>query len=145
MKKTFTQILIGIIVVFVLIQFIPYGRANRNPPVVQQAVFDSPRTEQLFKRSCMDCHSHETQWPAYSHVAPVSWLVYHDVEEARSKFNVSMWGVQKRNAGKLAGEEVREGEMPLKNYLLLHPNAKLNEQERAELSDGLIKTFGHYK
>jgi len=53
-----------------------------------------------------------------------------------------MWGVQEKNEGDEAAEEVREGEMPPFGYLLVHPEARLDEAEKRELIDGLVRTFG---
>jgi mono/diheme cytochrome c family protein len=116
----------------VAIQLVPYGRAHTNPAVVREPEWDSPRTRELFFRACKDCHSHETVWPWYSHVAPMSWLVQYDVDEARSHFDVSEWG-REHNEGDEAAEMVREGEMPLWYYLPAHPEARLSDAERDEL------------
>ena len=71
----------------IAIQLIPVNRTN--PPVTAPIKWDSPTTEALARRACMDCHSNETVWPWYSYVAPASWLVYFDVQEARSRLNFS--------------------------------------------------------
>ena len=136
------KILLGLIVLFVVIQFIPYGKDHTNPPVVAEPQWDSPQTRALFMRACGDCHSNETKWPWYSNVAPISWSVAHHVEEGREHFNVSMWGAQKKNKADEAAEEVEEGEMPLKSYLLAHPEARLSDAEKEALIEGLKKTFG---
>lgn len=124
-----------------LAQLVPYGRDHANPPVAAEPHWDSPRTRALFLRACGDCHSHETRWPWYSHVAPVSWLVQHDVEEGREKLNVSDWG-RKRQDGDEAYEAFAEGEMPLPAYLLTHPEARLGPADRQALLAGLEATFG---
>jgi mono/diheme cytochrome c family protein len=135
--------IIGIfILVAVAIQFIPYGKSHSNPPVIAEPMWDSPKTKELFVRTCADCHSNETNWPWYSNIAPVSWLVQHDVEEGREHFNVSMWGVQKKNDGDEAKEEFDEGEMPPWFYVIPHPEAQLSEAETKQLSKGLLATFG---
>jgi hypothetical protein len=103
--------------------------------------WDRPRTRELFFRTCRDCHSNETSWPWYSHVAPASWLVQHDVEEGREHFNVSEWG-REDNEGDEAAELLREGEMPPWFYLPAHPEALLTDAERRELVAGLVATFG---
>ncbi|GHG04999.1 cytochrome c [Deinococcus piscis] len=125
---------------FLLLQLIPYGRAHTNPPVQTQTTWDSPQTEQLFARACADCHSNQTRWPWYSNVAPVSWLVQKHVDEGRSKFNVNVPGFGPE-AGE-AAEAVREGEMPEKTYLPLHPEARLTPEETQALVSGLQRTFG---
>jgi len=130
------------IAVAVGIQFIPYGKDHTNPPVMSEPQWDSPRTQDLFNRACADCHSNETKYPWYSNIAPVSWLVMHDIEEGREHFNVSMWGIQKKNEGEDAAKEVRGGEMPMWIYTIPHPEARLTDSEKKELISGLEKTFG---
>ena len=136
------KILLGLAAFFLVIQVVPYGRDHTNPPVTGEPAWDSPRTKELFARACADCHGHNTTWPWYSNVAPVSWLVQHDVEEGREHFNVSAWGIQKKNKGDEAAEEVREGEMPPAVYLPAHPEAKLSAEEKEALVKGLVATFG---
>jgi Haem-binding domain len=136
------RILLGLGGLLLAIQVVPYGRAHTNPPVSGQPTWDSPRTQELFGRACADCHSHQTQWPWYSNVAPVSWLVQRDVDEGRSHFNVSTWGVQRHNEGEEAAEMLQTEEMPPWFYLPAHPEARLSAAEKAELTQGLIATFG---
>ncbi len=136
------KIILGIAVVSVLIQFIPYGKDYTNPPVVSEPQWDSMQTKVLFDKACANCHSNKTTYPWYSKVAPISWLVAFDVEEGREHFNVSMWGAQKKNKGDEAAEEVEDGEMPPFYYLPTHPEAKLTQAETQQLILGLEKTFG---
>jgi hypothetical protein len=72
---------------FIGIQFIPVNRTN--PPATTQLKWDSPQTQALARRACMDCHSDETRWLWYSYVAPASWLIYYDVQRGRSELNLS--------------------------------------------------------
>ncbi len=140
-----TELLIGALALATAIQVIPFGHNHVNPPVVAEPAWDSPQTQALFNRACADCHSNETVWPWYSHIAPVSWLVVHDVEEGREHFNVSAWGVQKKNEGDDAAEEVEEDEMPPLVYLPTHPEARLTPEEKARLIAGLKATFHSQK
>jgi len=130
-----------LLILFLVIQVFPIGAERSNPPVVAEPSWDSPRTRELFHRACADCHSNETRWPWYSHVAPVSWLVAHDVAEGREHFNTSEWNRPQRHAGK-AARELREGDMPLPIYLPMHREARLSPGEKQELLAGLIATFG---
>lgn len=141
MKKS-VKILSGLVLLAVAIQFIPYGRDHYNPPVVKEPRWDSPKTKALFDRACADCHSHHTRWPAYASVAPVSWLVTHDVNEGREHFNVSLWSVQEKNKGDEAAKELKEGEMPPAIYTVMHPEARLSDAEKKALIEGLQRTFG---
>lgn len=123
--------------VFVVIQFIPVD--HTNPPVVREPNWDSPMTRAYAERACFDCHSNETEWPWYSNLAPVSWSVADHVYEGRAKFNVSEWP---SGEGEEAAETVREGEMPLWEYTVMHPEAKLSQAELRQFVAGLEKTFG---
>ena len=75
---------------FLLIQLLPMGKNHTNPPVVSEPSWDSPETVALLRRACFDCHSNETVWPWYSNVAPMSWQLQKDVDEARSNLNFSV-------------------------------------------------------
>ncbi len=141
MKKT----ILILIILFGVIQFIPYGKEKHNPPVVAEPKWDSAKTKEIFMRACADCHSHQTKYPWYSSIAPISWMMANHIEEGREHFNVSMWGIQKKNDGDEAAKEVEEGEMPLTSYLLAHPEARLSQEEKQLFIEGLKKTFGEKK
>lgn len=142
--KKWVLILVAVIVAgFLLLQVVPYGRAHDNPPVVSEPNWDSPQTRELAQRACFDCHSNETVWPWYSNVAPVSWLVQHDVEEGRMYLNFSDWtnsGNDESHESDELGEVIFEGEMPPAQFLLMHPEAKLTDAEKQALAQGLALT-----
>jgi len=132
---------IGVIAVLIAIQLIPYGRDHSNPPITQAVQWDSPRTEQLAQKACYDCHSNETDWPWYSNVAPISWLVQKDVDEGRDALNFSEWDRPQEEAHE-AAETVQEGDMPLWYYTITHRDAALSDQEKQDLVRGFIATLG---
>lgn len=136
MKRWLIRIGLAAAIVFAAVQLVPCPRTN--PPEEFAAQWDSPRTRELFYRACADCHSHDTRWPWYSHIAPVSWLIVDHVREGRREMNVS---VEDEVDVTEAVDEIREGEMPPADYKLLHPEARLSEAEKAELISGLKKTF----
>jgi hypothetical protein len=140
-KKYLLWTLLVLLVVFGLIQLVPYGRDHSNPPVTEEPPWDSDGTRTMFMAVCGDCHSHETRWPWYSHVAPASWLVQSDVDEARRHFNVSVWD-RPYNHSEHAAEMFRGGQMPLWYYKPAHPETWLSDDQRAELLAGLVATFG---
>ncbi len=133
-------IILGVmLVIFVAIQVIPVSRTN--PPVLAEPNWDSPQTRDLFYQACGDCHSNETEWPWYSYISPVSWLILNDVKRGRANFNVSETGSIAPGQGNEAAEVIQEGEMPPTTYLLMHALARLSPEEKAALIDGLMKTF----
>jgi mono/diheme cytochrome c family protein len=125
-------LLLGLAGAFALAQLVPVSRTN---PPVEQEVDAPPGARAVLERSCFDCHSHATRWPWYSWVAPVSWLLAHDVSEAREHLNFSTWGRYdaKEREEKLEeiAEVLEEGEMPPWFYLPLHPEARLSEADLA--------------
>ena len=140
MKKTILYVFAALVL---LIQLIPLSRTN--PPVTSD-ITAAPQIKEILKRSCYDCHSHETVWPWYSKIAPVSWLVGHDVKEGRSHLNFSTWGQydESRKQRKLAeiGEEIQEDKMPLGIYLVMHRDARLSEADLTLIRGWLRENAG---
>jgi hypothetical protein len=127
-----------------VIQLVPYGRAHANPPVTGEPAWATPRTRELMVRACFDCHSNEVEWPWYSRIAPISWIVTDHVDEGRAAVNYSQWDTGGGDEAHETIETIAEGEMPPGYYTLfgLHGDAKLTEAERAELIAGLQATPG---
>src|SRR6185312_2708789 len=136
-----SRIGLGLLVAFVAIQLIPYGRDHTNPPVTGEPAWDAPETRVLARQACFDCHSNETVWPAYASIAPVSWLVQHDVIEGRGVLNFSEWH-RTQDGAKDASEEVLQREMPPATYRFVHAHARLTAEEMEHLANGLVKTIG---
>lgn len=136
MKRWILYVAAALLVVFAGIQLV--GASRTNPPVEFEVAWDSPRTRELFFRACADCHSHETRWPWYSGVAPVSWLVANHVRDGRLDMNISLHDEVDATE---AVKQIRSGRMPPLDYRLMHPEARLDEDEKTELISGLKKTF----
>ncbi len=137
--KTLKTSLLVLCLVFAAIQFIPYGRGLTNPPVTREPNWDSPKTRELAKRACFDCHSNETKMPWYGGVAPASWLIRSDIEAGRAALNFSEWQGSGRNGENPAemAKEITEGEMPPFQYAIFHPASRLSDAEKRQLADGL--------
>jgi len=125
-RSLYKTVFVILVIVFIGIQYIEVDRTN--PPV--KADLEAPREiKNLLKKACYDCHSYETTWPWYSKVAPVSWLVSDDVEEARKHLNFSEWEnlprSKKEDLKKNIWEELVADDMPPKKYIYLHPDASL--------------------
>lgn len=139
--RIFGWIILGFVGLFIVIQFIPYGRNHTNPPVVAEPQWDTPQTRELAVRACFDCHSNETSWPWYTNVAPVSWLTQRDVEEGRQRLNFSQWGQRRQEMDEIA-EVIYNGEMPPAQFLITHPEARLTDPEKQQLIQGLQASLG---
>jgi cytochrome c len=93
----------------------------------------------IIARSCQNCHSERTVWPWYSYLPPVSWMIERDVHQARNRMNLSRWQdytteQQMEILSRLAAE-VRNHQMPIRQYLFLHPEARLSESDIRQLSE----------
>ena len=143
MKRLIKWLLVGgfflSVGMLLLIQLVPYGRQHDNPPVIREPNWSSPQAREVAQAACFDCHSNETVWPWYSNVAPMSWLIQHDVDEGREYLNFSEWGSNREGEeSEELHEVIQEGEMPPVQYLLLHGEARLTETEKDQLINGLI-------
>jgi cytochrome c len=130
----------------------PWGRLRSGvkadvPLLDGSAVPDDVR--HVLQTKCADCHSTNTEWPLYSRLAPASWLVEHDVHDGRNHLNMSQW--QRYNLEtqidlltKIASE-ARSGQMPVKQYLILHPKARLSSEERQLIYDWAKAERKHIK
>lgn len=136
MKKVLRIVLIVLIAAFLVAQVF---RPNRvNPPVdPAKALQAPPNVQAILDRSCNDCHSNNTRWPWYTNISPLSWWIADHVKEGRRELNFSEFnGYTERRKGKKLEEiceQVQQGEMPLKNYVPLHPEAKLSDADQQTL------------
>ena len=139
-KKILLFFVVAGVLLFLLIQLVPYGHIYTNPPIVSEPKWDSPQTREIAKRACFNCHSNETYYPWYAYVAPVSWLLRWDIDNGRAAYNFSDWINYPSSADELA-EVLLEGEMPPWQFLIMHPEARLSDAEKQQFIEGLRKSL----
>ena len=87
----------------------------------------------VLMNSCYDCHSDNTMYPWYGHIAPVSWFLNKHIEEGKDHLNFSSWGnlnkAQKVSSLNEICEQCKTGFMPMKSYLIIHREARLGPDE----------------
>lgn len=140
MKKKWKWILGAVIAVFLLLQFTNPARTNPVAPPEGDLMSTNPPPAQiatLLHNACYDCHSDQTRWPWYSHVAPVSWLIASDVRDGRRHVNFSDWPhTHPARAARLwenIRDEIDYKDMPPSQYKLMHPAARLTTAQRQDL------------
>jgi len=132
--RLFNRIILGAINLFAALQL--FNPSHLNPPVRSDfiaATHPPAEVADALHAACYDCHSHATEWPFYSRVAPVSWLIASDVNEGRKHLNLSEWSAESARAAKnldRMNEVIDYHEMPPAKYTLLHPAARLTEPQR---------------
>lgn len=127
---------LGLLLAFAGLQWLPYPRPESGP------VHDQPPLPQdlssWFQERCYDCHSHQTRWPWYSRIAPLSWWFADEVRRGQAAVNFSRWSSytprQRRLALRRSLERIREDLMPPVSYRLVHPNG-FDEQEVRRLEN----------
>lgn len=127
---------VAILALLFLLAFVhPFGNAkiaDESKQLMSSAEIGTPVLDVL-QRSCQNCHSERTTWPAYSHLAPISWLIEKDVHDGRAHWNMSKWDQysieDREHILSQIGPMVRNRKMPLPQYLLLHPEAKLTDAD----------------
>jgi hypothetical protein len=141
-------ILLSILALMIIVQFLP--SKVKNPKVITENDLISitkpeKEIETILRNSCYDCHSNETKFPWYSKVAPASWFLNSHIEKGRSHFNFSNWKTYSAenqiSISQNCIEEIKDGEMPLWSYTLLHSEAKLNSEEKEKLISWFTSEF----
>jgi len=139
MKRRFIWILAAALAVFAALQL--FNPPRSNPPLkadFMAATSPPASVAAVLRAACYDCHSHETVWPLYARIAPVSWLIASDVQAGREHLNFSDWPAETARAAKKLdriNEELDYREMPPKKYALLHAGARLTAAQRKAVMD----------
>ena len=133
MKK---KILWALAIIFALMQLVPANLPENSNDLTKDLISNNNlpiAVEKILLNSCYDCHSNQTVYPWYSYVGPIKFLVSYDTKEGREHLNFSDWeGLSKVDKAEVLDElmeEVEEGEMPIKPYLIAHSDAKLSDKD----------------
>ncbi len=145
MKKFFKRVLLFLLISLIIIQFF---RPTKNVALGLNAnditkVYAVPtEVQNILKTSCYDCHSNNTAYPWYNNIQPVAWFLADHVKEGKRELNFSEFATYRigRQYRKLEeiNNEVKDGEMPLSSYTLIHGNAKLNDQQKSAVSNWVV-------
>ncbi len=133
------KILIGLLIVLIAIQFIkPTRNLSGNTDKDISTIYPmSDSVKQIVTKACADCHSNKTVYPWYASVQPIAFWLEHHVDEGKGEINFNEFAsyrIGKQNHKlKEVIEQVKEDEMPLSSYTLIHKDAKLTAAEKATL------------
>ncbi|MFC3158202.1 Cytochrome P460 [Chryseobacterium arachidis] len=125
-----------ITIAFLVILGIFGGLQIFNQPLEGKATtkqIEAPREViSILENSCFNCHSNQQNLSWYDKIAPISWAVNKDVKRAREVLNFSEYDVSPaEHKGNMYAilNMMQSGKMPLHNYTLLHPSAKITQQD----------------
>lgn len=141
------KILLGLFIVFVLIQFIqPVRNLSNDIPSgdITKAINVPDNVKRVLKTACYNCHSNNTYYPWYARVQPFGWLLAKHIRDGKSELNFDEFGAYslRRRISKINGikNSMEDGTMPLSSYTFLHRNARLSTTERALIIDWATRT-----
>ena len=140
--KVFKIVILVLITGLVGIQFFPasLNQSTTIPLADFEKTFNVPNNIQnLLKTSCYDCHSNNTIYPWYSKVQPMAWVMENHINEGKKELNFNEFGAysKRKQKSKLKSiiNQIKDDEMPLWSYTLIHRDAKLSEKDKEILEE----------
>ena len=135
-----------LLIVFVVVQFVPtsLNQSDVIPPTDIMKTYDVPKqVEAIFKTSCYDCHSNNTNYPWYNKVQPMAWVLEDHINKGKEELDFSDFGSysKRRQKSKLKSirSQIEDDEMPLSSYTLIHRDAKLSESDKVMVVEWVNK------
>jgi hypothetical protein len=132
------KILLVLLVVFIAIQFVQPARNTSGqvlPTDISKTVSLPENVHTILQTACYDCHSNNTRYPWYNYVQPVAWILANHIKHGKKDLNFNEFGSYpaRRQQSKLKAiaDQVRDGEMPLYSYTIIHKKARLTKEEKS--------------
>ncbi len=145
--KPIKKIILVLVIVFVAIQFIQpvHNRSGQVLPTNFIKVYAIPTNLQIIlQNACYDCHSNNTNYPWYSNIQPIAWMMTRHIDNGKEKLNFSEFGsnsIRKQiSKMKEITNQFKDVEMPLSSYKMMHSKANLTKEEKALIMDWMNKT-----
>ncbi len=136
-----------LLIVFIAMQFVQpvHNKSEQVLATDFTKVYLVPDSIQLIlKKACYDCHSNNSSYPWYSNIQPVAWMMARHISNGKDKLNFSDFGsyTNRRQISKLKGiaNQIKDDEMPIASYKLMHPKARLLEAEKEMIMNWMNAT-----
>tara|TARA_Y100001954_G_C15713055_1_gene554096 strand:- start:64 stop:516 length:453 start_codon:yes stop_codon:yes gene_type:complete len=138
--KRLRYFIIACFVLLAIIQFIPRN-FNSSIEMDKNHFYSlyqsSTEIQNILDKACIDCHSSNTKYPAYSYVQPLSLFIQKHIDEGKAELNLSEFGLyskrKKRNKIQSMINQIKRDKMPLKSYTYLHRDAVLSSEEKYKI------------
>ena len=133
------KILIGLLVIFVIAQAFRPAKNNSGEKTKDISVsYVVPEdVKAILAKACNDCHSNNTRYPWYAEVQPAAWWLSDHIKDGKRHLNFNEFDGYRiaRQYKKLEEciEQVKEGDMPLSSYTIIHKDAILTDSEKQTL------------
>ena len=145
--KLYKKILLALLIVFIAIQFIQPAQNISGqvlPADITKTVTIPDNVLNIFKNACYDCHSNNTRYPWYVNIQPMGWMMVKHIRDGKAELNFSEFGsyTSRRQISKLKGiaNQIKDDEMPLSSYTIMHTDAKLSPENKKLIIDWASNT-----
>lgn len=135
------------VIVFAIIQFIQpaHNKSGQVLPTDFTKIYSVPTNVQIIlQNACYDCHSNNTNYPLYSNIQPMAWMMARHIKNGKEKLNFSEFGSNstRKQASKLKeiANQIKDDEMPISSYKMMHTKANLTKEEKILIIDWMNKT-----
>ena len=144
-KNAISKIKLIFMVLLVVVLLMQLARPQKNTAAVPagKAFIDTFKVNEqvnaILAVSCYDCHSNNTNYPWYSEIQPMAWLMEKHIIDGKEKLNfddLPPYGSRKFNSKvSQITKQIEQGKMPLDSYLWMHKGARLNTEDKKLLID----------
>ena len=138
--KFFKIAAVILLIAFIGIQFLPnqLNKSETTPKSDFMLVNKVPiKIKNKLRTSCYDCHSNNTNYPWYNKIQPVAKLLENHIKDGKKELNFSEWDSlsvrRKKSKFKAIIDQIKDGEMPLSSYTIIHNDAKFSDKEKQEM------------
>lgn len=140
---------IGILVIGIGSLATQWKFSDVNPKTQKEKLPFPGNIESILSRACLDCHTPYTKIPFYGHIFPVTIYLQDHVKDGLEELNLVNWEKlspkQKYKKAEEIIEELEESNMPPKSYIILHPNAKITQEELIVFKEWFQKIDSEYE
>lgn len=146
--KVFKKTLLLLLILTIVAQTVqPVKNQSDSPGQADiSKVYSIPAdVHQILITKCYDCHSNNTHYPWYFNIQPVGWWLAAHIHEGKEHLDFSTFANYPKDRAEHKLEELAEvledKSMPLKSYVLFHPDAEITESDQQKIN-AWLKSLG---
>ena len=90
MKNKKRILFYALLALLIILQFFPIDKTNPSVDPAKDflSVVETPAPiAEMIRNACYDCHSHETKYPSYASIAPLSFWIKGHINNGREHLN----------------------------------------------------------
>ncbi|SEG04505.1 Haem-binding domain-containing protein [Halpernia humi] len=138
--KILKIIAVVLLIAFIGIQFLP-KQINKSETTSKADFLVVNKVPANIKNklqvSCYDCHSNNTRYPWYNKIQPAAMFLENHVKGGKKELNFSEWDSlsvrRKKSKLKAIINQLKDDQMPLSSYTIIHTDAKFTVAEKQEM------------